>query len=377
MPEEKLPTSYLPAELAAPGEVERQRALIEVCPLVAEILDEMLNFVLVLNRQRQAVFANKPLREFLAAHGIEGLIGKRMGSLMGCKHPPEAEGGCGATEACRRCGAAQALELALNGSQASRECRILSRSAGEELDLLVSAKPLRVNGEEFLLLSLLDISADKRREALERLFFHDIINTAGGVQGLLNLMESSEPGEIKTYLTPAAKASDRLVEQILSQKDLAAAERGELQPRSEEISSAEFLAEVAGLFAAHEVAKSKRLLVDPGCEDVRFRTDKTLLSRVIGNLAKNALEAEPPGAVVTLGCKKKEDGAVFFVHNPARMPDDARLQVFQRSFSTKGPGRGLGTYSIRLLTEKYLKGKVSFESGPGGTVFTVEYPAAL
>jgi signal transduction histidine kinase len=357
--------------------VERQRALILASLLVTELLDGMINFTLVLNRQRQAVFVNKPFREFLAAHGIGGVIGKRMGSLVGCKHPPEAEGGCGTTEACRRCGAAQALAAALEGARASEECRILSHSAGEDLDLSVSVKPLKVAGKEFLLLSLLDISSEKRRSVMERLFFHDIINTAGGVQGLLNLMDSAEPGEMKEYVGPAAKASDRLVEQILSQKDLAAAERGELQPRSEEISSAEFLAEVAGLFAAHEVAKSKRLLVDPGCEDVRFRTDKTLLSRVIGNLAKNALEAESPGALVTLNCKKKGDGAVFSVHNPSRMPDDARLQVFQRSFSTKGPGRGLGTYSIRLLTEKYLKGKVSFESGPGGTVFTVEYPAAL
>jgi len=377
MSEGKLPTSYLPAELAAPAEVERQRALIAASPLVAEMLDGMLNFVLVLNRQRQAVFANKPLRDFLAAHGIKDIIGSRMGSLVGCKHPSEAEGGCGTTEACRRCGAAQALERALKGGRASGECRIMSKSAGDELDLRVSSKPLQVGGEEFLLLSLLDISGDKRREVMERLFFHDIINTAGGVQGLLGLMESSEQGEVKAYLAPAAKASDRLVEQILSQKDLAAAERGELQPRSEEVSSAEFLAEVAGLFAAHEVAKNKRLVVDPGCEDIRFHTDKTLLSRVIGNLAKNALEAESPGAAVTLSCKKKGDGAVFTVHNPSRMPEDARLQVFQRSFSTKGPGRGLGTYSIRLLTEKYLKGTVSFDSGPGGTVFAAEYPAAL
>ena len=34
-----------------------------------------------------------------------------------------------------------------------------------------------------------------------------------------------------------------------------------------------------------------------------------------------------------------------------------------------------GTYSIKLLTEKYLKGEVSFASAEGtGTVFTVRYP---
>jgi signal transduction histidine kinase len=118
-------------------------------------------------------------------------------------------------------------------------------------------------------------------------------------------------------------------------------------------------------------------LVAPDCDDVRLQTDRTLLARVIGNLAKNALEAEAAGAAVTLNCKKSGSGAVFTVHNPSQMPEDSRLQVFQRSFSTKGAGRGLGTYSIRLLTERYLKGKVSFSTGPEGTTFRAEYPASL
>ena len=373
---EKLPTSFLPAELAAPAEVERQRAMLAASPLIAATMDGMLNFAMILNRQRQAVFVNKPFREFLAANGIEGIIGKRMGNLMGCKHPPESEGGCGTTEACARCGAAQSLAQALKGVESANECRILSHKVGEDLDLRISVTPLKHGGEDFLLMSLLDISSEKRRVVMERLFFHDIINTAGGVQGLLSLVEGSDPEDARTYVRSAARASDRMVEQILSQKDLAAAERGELEPKAAEFSSLEFLREVAGVFAAHEVARNKALSVSPACEDVLISTDRTLLSRVIGNLAKNALEAEPEGAAVTLDCRKSAAGAVFTVHNPAQMPEDSRLQVFQRSFSTKGAGRGLGTYSIRLLTEKYLKGKVSFTTGPEGTVFRAEYPAS-
>ena len=363
--------------MAAPAEVERQRALLASSALIADALDGMLNFALILNRQRQAVFVNKSFHDFLAAHGVDDIIGKRMGNLLGCKHPPEAEGGCGATEACTRCGAAQALALALGGAAAVNECRILSRKLGDDLDLKVSVKPLKYGGEEFLLLSLSDISSEKRRAVMERLFFHDILNTAGGVQGLISLMESSEPVELKEYLGAASKASDRMIEQILSQKELSLAERGEIQPKPTELGTAGFLGEIAGLFAAHEVAKDKKILIAADCEDVLIKTDKTLLSRVIGNLAKNALEAEQSGATITLNCRKTAQGAAFTVHNPGRMPDDSRLQVFQRSFSTKGAGRGLGTYSIRLLTEKYLKGKVSFTTGPEGTTFTAEYPQSL
>jgi sensor histidine kinase regulating citrate/malate metabolism len=51
------------------------------------------------------------------------------------------------------------------------------------------------------------------------------------------------------------------------------------------------------------------------------------------------------------------------------------LQVFQRSFSTKGRGRGIGTDSVRLLTEKYLEGRVAFTSTANtGTTFEVTLP---
>lgn len=58
------------------------------------------------------------------------------------------------------------------------------------------------------------------------------------------------------------------------------------------------------------------------------------------------------------------------------MPEQVRLQVFQRSFSTKGePGRGIGTYSIKLFGETYLGGRVSFSSQePEGTTFTLVVP---
>jgi hypothetical protein len=48
--------------------------------------------------------------------------------------------------------------------------------------------------------------------------------------------------------------------------------------------------------------------------------------------------------------------------------------MFQRNFSTKGPGRGVGTYSVRLLTERYLGGQVSLLSSPeSGTRFGLSF----
>jgi sensor histidine kinase regulating citrate/malate metabolism len=95
-------------------------------------------------------------------------------------------------------------------------------------------------------------------------------------------------------------------------------------------------------------------------------------------MLKNALEATSEEENVTLGARRDSDQVEFWVNNPAFMPRDVQLQVFKRSFSTKGPGRGIGTYSIRLLVSRYLRGSVDFESSQAqGTTFRVRLPRDL
>jgi sensor histidine kinase regulating citrate/malate metabolism len=68
------------------------------------------------------------------------------------------------------------------------------------------------------------------------------------------------------------------------------------------------------------------------------------------------------------------DSFIYFsIKNPGLIPAEVQSQIFQRSFSTKGKGRGLGTYSIKLLTERYLNGSVGFTSSiERGTEFFVK-----
>ena len=69
--------------------------------------------------------------------------------------------------------------------------------------------------------------------------------------------------------------------------------------------------------------------------------------------------------------------ATFWVHNEAAIPEDVRLQIFRRSFSTKSvEGRGIGSYSARLIMERYLGGSLIFRSSEEeGTTFVVTLPA--
>jgi sensor histidine kinase regulating citrate/malate metabolism len=92
-------------------------------------------------------------------------------------------------------------------------------------------------------------------------------------------------------------------------------------------------------------------------------------------MIKNALEAISEEERVSVSCRTENKHVSVAVHNPGQMPDPVQKQVFQRSFTTKGKGRGLGTYSMKLLGERYLGGKVGFSSaGDTGTIFTLSLP---
>jgi len=126
------------------------------------------------------------------------------------------------------------------------------------------------------------------------------------------------------------------------------------------------------------VIANKYLYIDKQAENIEFTTDISLLRRIVGNMIKNALEATMPGSAVTVSCSVSDTEVDFSVHNKSYISKDVQLQLFNRSFSTKGVGRGIGTYSMKLFGEKFLKGKVSFESTrEKGTTFFLKVPKRL
>ena len=104
-------------------------------------------------------------------------------------------------------------------------------------------------------------------------------------------------------------------------------------------------------------------------------SDPLLLRRVIGNMVMNALEASQPGQTVVLRGYSRDGRLRIMVTNQGEMADEIRLQIFNRSFSTKvSNGRGLGTYSMKLFGERYLGGCVGFSSADGMTTFYIDLP---
>lgn len=391
------PTQFLPAERAQPEVVERQQSMLAGLPFVREFLDAMPNMAVVLNSERQIVLANKAFAEYISGQGlapsvaeqrgetvdtlISSVLGRRTGEAFQCVHARESDGGCGTTSFCRNCGAARAVVNSQHWQSLDvQECRLTCGEAGVRetaLDFRIWAQPIDISGERFTVFSMLDISHEKRREALERIFFHDVMNTASGVKGLADLMARSRLPEsaIREAAGMMSESADQLIDEISAQRSLSLAETGDLVVAACEVQSLEIIDRVIRQFHSYCVSRGKSVQIDDATEPFAFASDPVLLRRVLGNMVKNALEAESVGGIITICARAEGDHALFTVHNARVIPKVVQMQIFQRSFSTKGTGRGLGTYSIKLLSERYLAGSAWFTSNDAtGTTFSVRYP---
>lgn len=375
---EKLKTYFAPAERADPLQVENDFRMFSENIILNKIADSVSSMLVILNLQRQIVYANKNFLRFLNITENKIVIGKRPGEAVNCIHAYSEDGGCGTTEFCRTCGSVGAILEAQIGMQSEKECRIINCS-NEAMDFRITATPYRENGTEYTFFTIHDISNEKRRQMLERVFFHDVLNSAGGIAGLSSILqEVNDTSDIKEIAKTISRAANHMVEEIQAQRQLILAERGDLEPEFLSTTSLTLLNDVADLFSKHETVKDKTLHVSENLDDVHVYTDPVILRRILGNMVKNALEASPPKATVHLSFQEKNGTIQFSVHNNSLIKREVQLQLFKRSFSTKGAGRGIGTYSMKLLGEKYLKGKVWFSSSPeNGTTFYIAIPKNL
>jgi len=366
-----------PGKRAGTEEIQAQAQILDAIPPLQRILNALPTMALVLNRERQVVLANQRLIEFAGATGLDELCGFRPGEILRCIHATETSAGCGSTEHCTVCGALQAIVTAQFGVTQTQVCRLLRHTpAGEEpLELEISACPVEVGGNQFLIVCASDIGGHLRREWLENWVLPEAVELALEMEVLAATL--SAPGmqpEGRRKVTARMAASSRGIATLMREHaELAAAESGELVVVPRTVSALETLRDTARELEYHAFADERRIRIEG--DDASLETDPALAGRVVEKLLLNALEATPAGGAVTVGCQAAADRVELRIHNDGEMPREIQLQVFQRSFSTKGRGRGYGTYYAKLVAERYLRGRVSFQSRAAeGTTFFLTLP---
>lgn len=382
LPEPKA-TWFLDPGRESSDRLAAQISLASASPLVDAILKSWAGAIAVLNQKRQVVALNANYLAMLGVDDPAAVLGLRPGEAIHCLHSGDLlQGGCGTGPACRTCGAAISILSALDGGEAAeRDCALTVTQDGllTDAEFRVRAQPLDVPPERFLLLSLVDVSAERRRAALERAFFHDLANLLLGVVGACDAMDGASPEEITVAAADARDVAARIVQELKLQRALTSALPSGYEPVVAKLPLAGILEELGSLFHHHPVAKGKRLRLSGNPEGTVVETDPYLVQRIVTNMLINAFEASPGGAEVALAVEAGVREIALRVWNPGVIPTGVAPRIFQRYFSTKGDeGRGQGTFVMKHFGERVLHGRVGFTSTKeAGTTFELVIPRSF
>ncbi len=351
--------------------IRRQSDSIVHSPRFISLLEDIPNMIIIMNQHRQIVYMNRKFTETVGKRGGNGKTGIRPGECLLCIHAMDAEFGCGSTDFCRVCGFANAIEKSSRGAKASGECNI-TLDHGETLTFRVHTRPFEHLGNRFIFAYMQDISDFKTRQMLENIFLHDINNSITALNGLNELIEEMPLSETKSIINDL---SLRLTDEIYSYRLICEAENQSLSVIVSEVNVDRLIDNVIKTLTNNRFMRDRK--IQHNKSGVIINTDETLLRRVLINTIKNALEVSNDDQEIEIFSEKYKKDSLYSINVRSQplIPRNVQLQLFQRAYSTKGPGRGWGTYSIRLLTEKYLGGKVDFVSNKEQrTLFSINIP---
>jgi signal transduction histidine kinase len=375
----KRSTWFLPPERAGSALLRAQVEKAAGNAVVDTLLRSWGGALAILNGQRQVMALNGAYLAAMGSTSPNDALGLRPGETLACVHAEVGPGGCGTSKACASCGAAAAIVAAgARELPEERTCAIsvLRDGVVQHFDLLVRAAPLDLGDERFTLLTFRDISAEQRRAALERAFFHDLANLVTGLGGAAQALPDAARPEEAAAIDDVRGLTDQLFRELQVQRaftsDRVTALQGAVQP----VGLAQVADQADRLFRHHPAAVGKALTLALATPLPTIESDPDLLQRVVTNLLVNAFEATAAGGTVRLTIEPAGDQVSLRVWNAEAIPAAVLPRIFQRYFSTKpGEGRGQGTFISRLFAERFLRGTLTVTSTTeGGTAFELRLP---
>jgi len=346
-------------------------------PIISKLMEATSGLMVVLNENRQIVGLNEAFLNSLGINDPESILGLRLGETLNCIHASELPNGCGTTPHCTTCGAAIATMTAINDDTLTdNTCALTAEKNGEKIDkyLSIQARPFTVDARRWILVFAKDITLEHSLASLENVFYHDFSNILTVLAGSSELLAKRLPdNELADKILNTSK---RLCAEVELQRFLSNHKDDSRLLAMKSVFISDIREAVEQIICSHQALQHKNLYQIWPDEEVKIHTDIHLVARVLENMLLNALEATEDGGTVRLVASVIGSEIMWEVWNRAYIQPEVQLRIFQKHFSTKGSmGRGLGTHSLKLLGEKYLRGKISFNSSINeGTTFCFRLP---
>ncbi len=370
-------TFFAPAHRTERRKFKNQLSSIAESSIMNALLETASGVLVVLNEDRQIVALNHHFLEQLGIEDAEQALGLRLGESLSCVHAGKGPAGCGTTEYCLTCGAAIAMMAAIDQNQSDeRICALVSDQNGEISDicLQIKARPIKADGQRWILIYARDITKEQFWANLDHVFFHDINNTLTSLYGHLQIADMDHPDD--GSIQAIKGAVERLISEVAVQKRFSLHKDQSYTPAPKVVPLSDIRQALGVAIKGHKALKNKKILENWTDPAICLKTDLLLLSRILGNMVINALEATIDGGSIRISVEPSVDAVTFEVWNQTAIPEHFQKRIFQRHFTSKpGPGRGFGTYSMKLFGETCLNSRVWFETSEVlGTCFKIRHP---
>lgn len=360
------------------AELSRQLGVIQKNEMLIKMLNGINLFIIILNEQREILFMNKEICSALGVDNLE-VLGMRPGELLKCRNSEISEKGCGHAKACNLCNAKNLVVEVINTHEVSEgQVTIVSIIEGLEVSSTFHERVTEVDfeGEKFYMVAFLDKSADVERNNIERIFFHDILNSASSLYNAIRLLKMGNKkfSEDEDIIMVEGYIKN-IIEEIEYQRSVSSAEHNQLKINLEKFDLGELIEKVLSILNKDERFSEIKVENTIFCGKYFIISDRVLLRRIIMNMIKNAMEANENQSVIKIHLEESDNEYSIGFFNREVIPLSVQVEIFGKGVSTKGKGRGFGTYGSKLLLNKYLRSDLKFDSKENiGTEFTILIP---
>ena len=231
---------------------------------------------------------------------------------------------------------------------------------------------------------LLDITERKQeeqnREDIQRIIQHDIKGPLINLYSLTQLVMTGREHDSLLQIFPQILLGIRQVIHLIDAAEpLRAMEKGEYKPTPKPVDISRILKDVQDALVTLSSQNRNAVVLQtpsiPLCREGRPHGEAFLFEDMFMNLAKNALEASPEGAPVTITSTSHPGAVHVTIHNAGAVPEIIRDRFFEKYVTSgKSYGTGLGTYSAQLIAGAH-GGRIEFTSSEAeGTTVTVILP---
>ncbi len=259
---------------------------------------------------------------------------------------------------------------------------IIRRKDGSLLPVEVKARSIEIDGGPAVLSIARDISARKAmetlREDVERITRHDLKNPLGAVLGLTDILleEGDFTEDQRQILETVQNAGYSMLNVINLSLDLYKMEQGTYRFKPQTVDLRHVLDKIFQEMREMLHAKDAKvqLRTSDGVEAPEFilvQGEEPLCYSMLFNLLKNAVEASPQHARITVSIAPHGDMLRLEISNPGSIDPTIRGSFFDK-YSTHGKssGTGLGTYSARLFA-RVQQGRMGFDTSDSENRTTV------